>query len=176
MKITHHKSLEGITDLSEKALIISYNMGIDIGINAAEWDIQYAFGGRQTSARDGYLIAKQIVKALDDGDPSFWDHRELPNLSGEWAGGFIPHTLLEDILYKLDIDDESQDKEYMTDQLDELCTEWENGVNDGFTFHMEISAKEYIKNYEDNLRELNAERVKRYPDLPEEEREEDDNY
>ena len=177
MKNPHHKSLDGITDSIQKILIIAYNMGIDSGTNAADWDIQYAFGGRQTSAKDGYQIAKAIAKALDDGDPSFWNDRQLPNLSGEWAGGYIPQQLFEDCVFYVRLEkDYYEMKKYFEDNLDELCAEWESGVNDGFTWHMETSAKEYIKNYEDNLKELNAERIKRYPDLPEEDREEEDNY
>ncbi|CAB5238274.1 hypothetical protein UFOVP144_35 [uncultured Caudovirales phage] len=179
MSNKYYKEIDanGFIHPSDRAEIIAYNRGTDAGINAADWAIQYAFGGRVSSSKESYQNAKAIAKAIADGDPAFYNGIELPNLSGQWADGLTPDKLLEDIMWDLDDGDifryvdESICKEELNESIDELCSQWEMGVNDGFTFAMEERAKEYIKEYEDQLRENDKEFTKRYPDYPEEEME-----
>jgi len=172
MKNKHHQEIDakGFIHPSDRAETIAYNRGIDAGVNAADWAIQYAFGGRVSSSKDSYQNAKAIAKAIADVDPVFYNGLELPNLSGQWADGLTPAKLLDDVMSDLDDGDifryvdSDICKEELNESIDELCSQWEMGVTGGYTFHLEESALAYIKNYEDQLRENDKEFTKRYPD------------
>jgi len=108
-----------IDDLKHQARL----WGSEEGANAAEWVAQDTFGGRVT--RGAKESAQEVIRQMDEGDPAFWDGVSLPDLSGEYADDPTPRTLAEN--YGLD---EENDPDGFI--LDELCTEWEEGVSDGF--------------------------------------------
>lgn len=127
--------MESLDDLYNRADSIAYELGMKAGCNYANWAEQYLYGGRFTG--DQKEAARAVLKALEDCDDAIYDG--LPNLSGEDADGPTPRSLLEDVLYELDIEedpeaggeDEERKKE-VEDILDDLCEQWEMGVRDGY--------------------------------------------
>ena len=97
----------------------AYRDGYVRGKNAAGWWTQENDGGRDTKPTDW---AADFIKRLDDGDQMAMDAVECPvNLSGEWAGDSVPEDVAD--LYA---------KRPSDDVLDDLCTDWENGAQEGW--------------------------------------------
>lgn len=114
----------------DKAMSLAKEMGYEAGKDFASWVQQDAFGGRVSCPKVARNNAQRIIDMDEEGDPAFWPDC-LPNLSGEWAGGMTPETLLEEVFSKVDsnLDLDSTD---LSDYSDDICTEYENGVSDGY--------------------------------------------
>jgi hypothetical protein len=121
-------------DINTLAASLAFNLGKEAGVNHAGWVAQDTFGGRIADARDAKANARAVVKAIDDCDfmPS------LPDLSGQWSDDYTPAKLVEYICWKLKHDDvDSLD-------LDEICTNWEQGVCEGFEHEIYEQAKSVL--------------------------------
>lgn len=119
--------MESLDDLYNQADAIAYDLGMKAGRNHAHWVEQDTFGGRCTG--DQKQAARAVLKALDEMED--WLYERMPDLSGESVCDPTPRSLLEDVLYKLDLEDEERRSE-VEDILDDLCEQWEMGVRDGY--------------------------------------------
>lgn len=120
--------MESEDDLFTRAEVCAFELGEKAGRNHSQWCSQDWFGGRYTGNQSD--AARAILIALDECDDRLFDG--LPNLSGQWADGPTPKSVLEDILYCLDLEDEEREAE-LEEMLDDLCENWEAGVHAGFT-------------------------------------------
>jgi len=107
----------------KKILRDAYEEGVDTGRSAAGWYIQDTLGGRASG--DTKETARMLRKQMDDGDPALYDSVQLPDLSGEYADGPTPRSLAEE--YGI-----GEDNDPDNIILDDICSEWEEGVNTGF--------------------------------------------
>lgn len=119
--------MESLDDLYNRADSIAYELGMKAGSNHAHWVEQDTFGGRYTG--DQKEAARAVLKALEDCED--WLYERMPNLSGESVCDPTPRSLLEDVLYELDLEDD-ESKSNVEDILDDLCEQWEMGVRDGY--------------------------------------------
>jgi len=119
--------MESSDDLFTRAELCAHELGEKAGRNHANWIEQDLFGGRFTGNQAE--AARAVLKAIDDCDNGLYDG--LPNLSGEYADGPTPTSILKDIFYCMDLDSEDQESE-LEDMLDDLCEQWECGVRSGF--------------------------------------------
>jgi hypothetical protein len=101
----------------------AYADGLDRGANAAGWWIQENGGGRDTRGpKETAEWAERMLRGWDDGDPQVYDAMTCPiNLSGEWADEPTPDHVAN--LYA---------RPLTGDALDDACSQWENGVSDGW--------------------------------------------
>ena len=106
----------------------SYDLGILSGQACAHWHEQDLFGGRYTG--DTRKAAQSVIDAMDNGEFPF---EGLPNLSGEYADGPTPKSVFSDILYKMRIEEDSEQAAELDAYLDDLCESWESGVMDGYS-------------------------------------------
>lgn len=125
-----------------RALGFAYDLGEKAGENYANWQEQYLFGGRHTGNQR--KAAHIILNALETGDDNgLYDG--LPDLSGEWASGPTPQSVLADVLHALDVKPGTKQAEHIEEFLDDLCNEWELGVRSGFESELHRLATEAIK-------------------------------
>jgi hypothetical protein len=113
-------------------------LGRKAGENAADFAIQYLWGGRIT--RGAKECADSFIKANEEGDPRIFDAFTLPNLSGEWADEENPNDLFEKCTgheYFPDADDHQE-------TMDEICTAWENAAHQAFFDTLEKSARDFL--------------------------------
>jgi hypothetical protein len=118
----------------------SKSLGVKAGANAAEWAIQHLWGGR--SGRHAKECAQSVLRQLDEGDPSIYDSFSLPSLSGEWADEMTQEDLFWKIC-KFEYDPEEMEHQLI---LDDISTEWESGVSEGFFSTLEQSARDFLSN------------------------------
>jgi len=114
------------------------SLGVKAGSNAAEWAIQDLWGGR--AGRHSKECAESVLRQLDEGDPRIFESFSLPSLSGEWADEMNQ----EDLFWKVcrfDYDPEEIEHQLI---LDDISTEWENGVSEGFFTTLEQSARDFL--------------------------------
>ena len=113
-------------------------LGRRAGENAADFAIQYLWGGRATYGERER--AKGVLQGIQDGDPHTFDAFTLPNLSGEWGGDPTPNDIFEECTgheYFPDADDHMG-------LMDEICTAWEHAVADSFFATLEKSARDFL--------------------------------
>ena len=127
--------------LMVRALGFAHDLGIKAGAGHANWIEQDLFGGRYTGNQRE--AATKVLQALDDFDHCLFDG--LPNLSGEWADGPTPQSVLADVLHALDIKPGTRKAEHIEEYLDDLCIEWEHGVQSGFECELHRLATEAAK-------------------------------
>lgn len=123
--------MESLDDLFNRAEVCATELGEKAGRNYANWIEQDLFGGRYTGNQRE--AARAVLKALEDCDDGLYDG--LPNLSGEYADGPTPQSVLKDIIYCMDLDSEEQEEE-LEEMLDDLCEHWEAGVRSGFEMEL----------------------------------------
>lgn len=116
-------------DLFDLAEVCAFDLGEKAGRNYANWVEQDLFGGRYTG--DQKEAARAVLKDLEEG---YW-HDGLPNLSGEYADGPTPQSVLKEVIYCMDLDSEEQEEE-LEEVLDDLCEQWEAGVRSGFEMEL----------------------------------------
>ena len=110
---------------------VARDAGREAGQNAAAWWEQDAIGGR--AGRDWRDVAKRTLEGIQDGDPAVLDSLPWPNLSGEWADDPTPATLAED----LGVDP-------CGDEIDDLCSTWEDASADTVVFEVERYCREAL--------------------------------
>jgi hypothetical protein len=98
-------------DLTTRA----YEMGYEHGRAAGSWVVD----GDMTGEIEAY---KWLLHGVDDGDPVVLDALPSGPLSGEWADGPTPASVLAD----LGVDDEDPDVD-----TDDLLFEFESGFDAG---------------------------------------------
>lgn len=107
----------------ESAILAAGRNGRRAGEQAAGWWEQDALGGRNTNSQR--VIAGHATKLLamwDDGDPRADEFLGVPpNLSGEWADGPSPLSVLADVDW--DPEDEG---------ADDICAAWADGASQGY--------------------------------------------
>jgi hypothetical protein len=96
-----------MTDNSE-----AYAAGYDVGKAAGSWVV----GGNTTAE-----AARRMLTLDLEGDPEFWDAYPGSPLSGEWADGPTPAS----VLAELGVPEGS-------DVADEILSQWEDGHHDGW--------------------------------------------
>jgi hypothetical protein len=106
----------------EQAIARAAEIGAEHGENAASWWDQDAIGGR--SQGDPVETAKLVLQGIDDGDPMVLDSLPAPDLSGEWADGYTPRRLLEDV------GDNDGDASFHEGLVDDLCRAYEDAFYD----------------------------------------------
>jgi hypothetical protein len=113
-----------LTDAQYDAAIAeATRIGGEHGRNAAEWWEQDVIGGRTTG--DPKPTARRVLDGMRNGDPMILDSLPRPDLSGEWADGYTPANLVEDIEFKLDRAHEPDFDKY-EDCTDDLCQAYED--------------------------------------------------
>jgi hypothetical protein len=101
------ESFELTPELWAQTVAEAASMGADAGKAAGTW----AFDGNTTEAT--WSAARRMY---DEGDPALWDGYQSP-LSGEWADGLTPDSLMDDLgIIARTATDEGHD---------ELCTAYE---------------------------------------------------
>lgn len=127
--------LEDVPDdlpIVDKCLIVARNLGREAGANCAEWVAMDTFGGRCT--RDHKEKARAVLESIDSCDYAHMDVR-LPNLSGEYADEMTPAKLLEDVLWYTDAE-RGEHTDEVEEAMDDICTEWEQGVGEGYEYQL----------------------------------------
>lgn len=128
--------------LMTRALGFAYDLGMNVGENHANWVEQDLFGGRYTG--DQRKAARAVLKTLDEGyDNGLYD--DLPDLSGEWADGPTPQSVLSEVLHALDVKPGTKQADHVEEFLDDLCNEWSLGVQSGFECELHRLATEAAK-------------------------------
>jgi hypothetical protein len=133
------------TTLTDKAIKEAYEIGKRDGQNCAYWTLQGTFN----NMKNPIPIAQNIVKMLSDGDPAFWEHANLPDLSGQHSDGLTPMGLYSQLCYefKLYIADDGDDDYPIDDGLMmEFCEQYEMGASDGFLEQIDTTCQGYLDN------------------------------
>jgi hypothetical protein len=125
----------------DKCLVVARNMGKEAGANFAHWVAQDTFGGRVT--RNHKENARAVLESIESGDHTHMDVR-LPNLSGEYADEMTPAKLLEDILWHTDAE-RGEHTDEVEEALDDICSEWESGVNEGYEWQLAQLARSTLE-------------------------------
>lgn len=125
----------------EKCLVTARNMGKEVGANFAHWVAQDTFGGRVT--RNHKEAARAVLESIESCDYIHMDVR-LPNLSGEYADEMTPTKLLEDVLWHTDAE-RGEHTDEVEEALDDICTEWEDGVRMGYEWQLSQLAKSVLE-------------------------------
>jgi hypothetical protein len=123
---------------TQDAIHKAYLQGKQAGENAADFAIQYLWGGRATYGERAN--AQSVIRQLEEGDPEIYDAFTLPNLSGEYGGDPTPNDIFEKCTgheYFPDADDHQA-------TMDEICREWEHAVADSFFATLEKSARDFL--------------------------------
>jgi hypothetical protein len=126
---------KGIARDIDRAEQEAARLGTIAGRNAAAWVEQDTWGGRVT--RGEKQAAQAFLDAFEDCDYSALP--EPPNLSGEWAGGETPASLM----LALFGDGWNEIEEYVEAQQD-LCTAWEDAANEAFFSSLCASAQSLL--------------------------------
>lgn len=114
------------TDLSTRVTEVAARIGREHGESAATW-----FEIADVDA------ARRIVAGLTDGDPEILDSLPAADLSGQWADGYTPRQLLNEIAVELDVWSVGQE---MTDLWDDACSAYEFAFDDAVHSAVEASA------------------------------------
>lgn len=125
----------------DQCLVVARNLGKEAGANYAEWVAMDTFGGRCT--RDHKKKARAVLESIESGDYQHMDVR-LPNLSGEYADEMTPAKLLEDVMWRTDAERGVHTDE-VEEALDDICTEWEQGVGEGYEWQLSLLAKSALE-------------------------------
>jgi hypothetical protein len=141
MKLPIEQDIPEGTPILEECLIVARNLGIQAGAGCAEWVAQDTFGGRCT--RDHKEKARAVLESIESCDYTHMDVR-LPNLSGEYADEMTPTKLLENVLWQTDAH-RGMHVEEIEEALDDLCTEWEQGVGEGYEWQLAQLAKSALE-------------------------------
>lgn len=106
----------------EAAIVKAREIGADHGRSAAGWWEQDAIGGRATG--DVRPTARAVLQGLEDGDPQVLDAIPGPDLSGEWADGYSPRRLLDDVGAN------DGDASFIDGLVSDLCDAYEKGFSE----------------------------------------------
>jgi hypothetical protein len=134
------------TSLIEKAYAEAYEIGKRDGQNCAYWTLQGTFN----NMKDHKAIAKHVIKMLDDGDPAFWEHANLPDLSGQHSDGLTPMGLYSQLCFEfklITLDLETED-DYPIEDIwyETFCLNYEMGASDGYVEQIEKTCRDYLDN------------------------------
>lgn len=116
--------------MTKRALTRAAILGNRAGEDAAYWAIQDLWGGRVT--RGETEAAAAFLKAFDDGDDTGLCE---PQLSGEYSDEPTPQSLAIDCGLDEDAD---------PDDVDELCSMWEQACSEAYWGTLERSAREQV--------------------------------
>lgn len=141
MKLPIEQDVPEGTPIVDECLIVAKNLGIQVGANFAHWVAQDTFGGRCT--RDHKEKARAVLESIESCDFSHMDVR-LPNLSGEYADEMTPAKLLDDVLWQTDAR-RGMHVDEIEEALDDLCSEWEAGVQEGYEWQLAQLAKSALE-------------------------------
>lgn len=117
-----------MSELIDIACKVAYDLGMESGKSCANWHEQDLFGGRYTG--DTRKAAQSVIDAMDNGEFPF---EGLPNLSGEYAGDPTSRSVFSDVLYKMKIEEDSEQAAELEEFMDDLGESWETGVMDGYS-------------------------------------------
>jgi hypothetical protein len=120
------------TNAIETAIKQAEQLGKRHGQAVAEMIAQYAWGGRNSSAKDSEQAARDFLRMSEDGDPALWNAYEAPNLSGQYAGDMTPRELIAEVY--------DGDEMLEPEDGDDICRAYEDGSRDGFWGRLEESA------------------------------------
>lgn len=75
--------------------------------------------------RQGY---EQCIQWDEEGDPAWWDHYgpQSGPLSGEWADGLTPGSLVTEIVGEADVDYSDEEYDAESDLREDLCSAYED--------------------------------------------------
>jgi hypothetical protein len=122
----------------EQATEEAAELGRNVGLNAAEWYAQYAWGSRVTKGEK--QAAENFLRALEEGD----ELPEPPNLSGEWIGDETPASLMARIFGPTWETDEDEENGSVWELQDDICDAWVEAAQDAFFNALETSAKSVL--------------------------------
>ena len=105
----------------------AYDLGYGAGVSAASW----VFDGNTT--RETYAW---FLKGIEEGDPQVYDSVASPSLA--WADTPTRTELAEELGLN-----------WLSDELDTACEEWDAGAMDGFWHEVERAARYQVDNEED---------------------------
>lgn len=95
------------------------------GRNSAEWFLQETIGGHSSGSDEA--TARSLLKGIEDGDPGVLDALPAPDLSGQWADGYLPQHLAEDC----GLDDQQDIDEWSRlEILRDLCDAYEDAFHE----------------------------------------------
>lgn len=104
------------TEATDKAR----ELGTEHGRNAASW----ATDGNTDQATYAYLL-----QGIKDGDPMVLDQLPAPDLSGQWADGYMPRQLFEDATGNDAHAEATWNQDAYQDALTELCDAYEEAFS-----------------------------------------------
>lgn len=121
----------------EAALAAAIDIGKDEGMSAASW----VFDGNTTD--DTY---RRVLAGIEEGDPEVLDTLPSADLSGQWADGRTPHTLLEDIASTISDDDTHITAEMLLGDVttSALCDAYEDAFNDAVCDAIAATARKML--------------------------------
>jgi len=117
--------------LVDQAIAKAEKLGKEHGESAAQWAIQYSWGGRVSSPQEREA-AKAFLDGAEAGDPTILDSYNPPNLSGEWADSMTPQRLIEAVY--------DGGEELREGEVDVICEAYETEAANGFWKELETSA------------------------------------
>jgi hypothetical protein len=120
-----------VTDNYDTAKSRAEEIGAEHGRNAAAWFEQETIGGRVSGTAEALDTARRILRGIADGDPEILDALPGPDLSGQWADGYLPRDLARDC----GLEDEESDPEG-DEILAELCDAYEDAFRTAVTDHV----------------------------------------
>lgn len=141
MKLEIIEEIPDDLPIVDKCLVTARNMGKEVGANFAFWVAQDTFGGRVT--RNHKEAARAVLESIESCDHTHMDVR-LPNLSGEYADEMTPAKLLEDVMWKTDAE-RGEHTDEVEEALDDICTEWESGVQEGYEWQLAQLARSALE-------------------------------
>ena len=112
--------------MGRKATDTARMMGRAAGRAAATW----YFDGNTDAA-----TYARVRQGIDDGDPEVLDTFKVPDLSGEWADGPTPASLMANVYAH---------PERMADAESDICQAWEDGASDGYMAEIERTLGEML--------------------------------
>jgi len=121
----------------KKARSLAFDLGLEAGMNEAEWSAMDLFGGRQTKPDRARENAKAIIDAeyLDEG---------VPNLSGVNAGSPTPTSITREILEQMKVNPDRLSDDDHSEYSEEICESWEMGASEGYFNELTRLAKNFL--------------------------------
>lgn len=114
----------------DEALERAYLIGREHGEAAASW---YFDGNTELAT---YV---RVLHGIEEGDPGVLDSFPYPDLSGQWADGYTPTQLLDDV------GGNAGDASFHDGLVSDLCDQYELGFNDAVQESIERAARYQVE-------------------------------
>lgn len=119
-----------MTTTHDEAMEHAYAIGREHGEAAASW----VFDGN--TSLDTYA---RVLAGLHDGDPEVLDALPSPDLSGQWADGYTPRQLFEDVGAS------PGDASFWPEAMSDLCDQYDLGFTGAVHETVEREAREQVE-------------------------------